>query len=112
MSLSYEQQEFTKHISILIIYANSLGVELTFGDAFRSVEQQEIYFKAGKSRTMRSNHLRRLAIDFNFFIRGELFYEHPLIEKIGIFWEGLNLYNRWGGNFKNLRDTPHFERNV
>jgi nucleoside-diphosphate-sugar epimerase len=30
----------------------------------------------------------------------------------GKYWESLYPKNRWGGNFSNLVDCPHFERNV
>ncbi len=112
MSLSYEQQEFTKHVSLLMVYATSIGIELTFGEAYRTKEQQEIYFNTGKSHTRNSNHLRRLAIDFNFFIEGKLSYDHPQLEELGVFWESLDPKNRWGGNFQSFYDSPHFERNV
>jgi hypothetical protein len=128
MKLSVHQQIFSQNISRLIIYANSLGVNLTFGEAFRSQDQQELYYYGKtihpddgeltivndkkRTRTMNSNHLKRLAIDFNFFIDGKLFYKHPDIEKIGAYWEKLDKLNRWGGNFTNFYDAPHFERNV
>lgn len=112
MSLSKEQIEFTKDVSSLILYASRIGVSLTFGEAFRTKEQQNIYFQNGKSKTMNSNHLKRLAVDFNFFIDGKLKYKHSKIKKLGEFWESLNSKNRWGGNFKSFTDTPHFERNI
>ena len=61
---------------------------------------------------MNSKHLKRLAIDFNFFINGELTYDKNRLQLLGDFWENLNEKNRWGGNFKAFIDTPHFERNV
>lgn len=128
MNLSRQQQIFSQDIAKLIFYANSLGVNLTFGEAYRTDDQQELYYYGktihvddselmlinGKvrTRTMRSNHLRRLAVDFNFFIRGKLYYDHPLIKDIGTFWESLSVHNRWGGNFKGFYDSPHFERHV
>ena len=110
--LSTQQQRFSQDIAKLILYANSLGVNLTFGEAYRTAYQQKEYVRTGKSKTMNSNHLRRLAIDFNFFINGKLYYEHEMIDKIGAYWESLDVLNRWGGNFSNINDTPHFERNV
>ncbi len=110
--LSTEQQIFTQNISQLILKANSLGINLTFGEAFRTEYQQREYLRTGKSKTMNSNHLKRLAVDFNFFINGRLVWEHPLITELGEYWESINEKNRWGGNFKNFKDTPHFERNI
>ncbi|GBD87424.1 hypothetical protein BMS3Abin03_01356 [bacterium BMS3Abin03] len=112
MSLSKEQQVFTQHVALLITRANSMGVNLTFGEAWRTKEQQAIYVKQGKSRTMDSNHLKRLAVDFNFFIAGTLFYRHPLISELGNYWESLDRLNRWGGHFQFFYDGDHFERNI
>lgn len=128
MRLSKQQQLFTQDVAKLILFANSLGVNLTFGEAYRTIDQQHLYFFGYKiiedngglmlrrapvrSKTMQSNHLRRLAVDFNFFIAGVLVYEHEYITKIGKYWESLSPKNRWGGHFKSIKDTPHFERNV
>lgn len=112
MKLSESQQEFTKNIAYLILKAITLEVGLTFGEAYRSEFQQAEYLRTGKSKTMNSNHLRRLAVDFNFFIDGKLYYDHPKINELGEFWETLHQLNRWGGNFKTLKDSPHFEMNV
>ena len=112
MKLSQHQQYFVQNIGLLIIRANTLGVNLTFGEAFRTEYQQKEYLRTGKSKTMNSNHLRRLAVDFNFFIDNKLTYSHPLITKLGEYWESLDPLNRWGGHFSKFNDTPHFERNV
>ena len=69
MGLVQEQWEFLKDVSKLIKKAEDLDIVLTAGEMFRTKEQQEIYFKTGKSKTMNSNHLKRLAVDFNFFIK-------------------------------------------
>lgn len=110
MNLSQEQQIFSQQIALLIIRANSMCVNLTFGEAYRTKEQQAIYVKEGKSKTMDSYHLKRLAVDFNFFIEGKLFYRHPLISQLGNYWEGLDRLNRWGGHFPYFYDGAHFER--
>jgi len=128
MKLSEQQSIFSNHIASLIIFANSKGVDLTFGEAFRSNDQQELYYYGKtvhpddgelvvinakkRTRTMNSNHLKRLAVDFNFFIRGKLFYRHQLIDEIGRYWVSLDPLNRWGGNFTNFYDAPHFERHL
>ena len=112
MSLSNEQWFFLQDVAKLINKANELDIKLTGGELYRTKYQQEKYMKDGKSKTMKSNHLRRLAIDFNFFIDGELTYEHPRLQELGDYWENLNNYNRWGGNWTSFKDTPHFERHV
>jgi len=128
MKLSHHQQLFSRDIAKLILKAHSLGINLTFGEAYRTEDQQQLYYHGKticnnngiitiindrkRSKTMKSNHLRRLAVDFNFFINGVLTYKHPLIDKLGKYWESLSPLNRWGGNFKNFYDAPHFERNA
>jgi len=126
MSLSNSQQIFVQDIARLILRANSLGVNLTFGEAYRTADQEYLYFQGltfnsskrlvsapRKSWTMKSNHLRRLAVDFNFFINGSLTYDNknPLLIELGKYWEELSPDNRWGGFWK-TPDTPHFEKNV
>lgn len=119
MNLVQEQWYFLKDVSSLINKAEELGLVLTAGEMFRTPEQQEIYFKNGKSKTMNSNHLKRLAVDFNFFVGGEVVYKHKLINELAKYWETLSEKNRWGGNFDkdwskvdSFNDSPHFERVV
>lgn len=118
MRLSEQQQIFTKNVAKLINYSIEQGIELTFGEAYRTREQQLLYVQTGKSKTMNSNHLRRLAVDFNFFIDGELTYDWNRVKVLGDYWESLHSANRWGGDWnKNDKsdgfiDCPHFEMNV
>lgn len=117
MKLSDKQRIFTKNIGILINYAYSIDIELTFGHAWRSLDEQKKLKAEGKSQTLKSLHLDRLAIDFNFFINGKLIYDFHKIKVLGDFWESLHPDNIWGGDFnKNNKkdgfiDTPHFQMN-
>lgn len=118
MKLSEHQRLFTRNIAKLIVFAYQHGLELTFGEAFRTNEQQLLYVQTGKSKTMDSNHLKRLAVDFNVFVNGNLTYDWNTIKPLGDYWESLNPNNRWGGDWnKNdikdgFIDSPHFEMNV
>jgi hypothetical protein len=112
MSLVQEQAAFLLDATALIQFATNQGFQVTGGELFRTAEQQEIYVKTGRSKTMNSNHLRRLAIDLNFIKDGKLCYDAKLLEPIGAYWEALHPKNRWGGHFQSLKDMPHFERNV
>ena len=112
MSLSGEQSKFLLDACKLIEFATALGWTVTAGELYRTQAQQEIYFKEGKTKTMQSNHMRRLAIDLNFLKDGKPVWDKAALQEIGSFWETLHPKNRWGGNFKSLPDTPHFERNV
>lgn len=126
---------FTEHIGKLIQFAYSVGIYLTFGEAYRTVDQQYLYFKGKKigkggelidapkrSWTMNSKHLNRLAVDFNFFIPTadgnlELTYDYNKVKVLGDYWESLDELNQWGGSWLKSngnpgRDVPHFQRTV
>jgi len=107
-----EQNEFLRDVCQLITRAQNMGFQVTGGELFRTAEQQAIYVQKGLSKTQNSNHLRRLAVDLNFFIDGKLVQSKQEIQPLGDFWQSLNPKNRWGGNFTTILDTPHFERNV
>lgn len=112
MSLVSEQAAFLLDVAKLVQHATQAGFVVTGGELARTVEQQQLHFRAGRSRTMKSNHLRRLAVDLNFFKDGKLTYDRAVLRPLGEFWESLSPLNRWGGNFTSLVDVPHFERNV
>ena len=112
MSLVADQAAFLLDACKLVDFATRNGFVVTGGELFRTAEQQAIYLQTGRSKTMRSNHLVRCAIDLNFFKDGRLVWDREALALIGAYWESLNPQNRWGGNFKTLVDVPHFERNV
>ncbi len=111
-TLREEQSAFLLDVCKLIQFAFEQGIELTGGELFRTLEQQKIYYNTGKSKTMHSKHLMRLAIDFNFFKDGELTYKKEDIQPIGEYWESLHPLNSWGGNGVKFVDMPHFSRGV
>ena len=115
MSLLREQSTFLLHVAELIQKASELGFHLSGGELYRTSEQQALHVKNGRSTTMNSQHLKRLAVDLNFFRAmpdGELklTYDVEELRPLGQFWEGLDAANRWGGNWTSFKDTPHFER--
>lgn len=135
MKLSEKQQLFTENIARLIIWGISKGYKFTFGEADRTKSQQILYYKGyevalnkntpilikakRKSKTMRSKHLDRLAIDLNIFDKnGKYITSFEETKEIGDKWESLDPANVWGGDFnKNdiedgFLDTPHFQSNL
>ena len=107
MKLSEKQRSFTLMVADLICWSYDKGIELTFGEAWRTKEQQELYLKSGKSKTLNSKHLNRLAVDLNVFIKGEYRTDKPSYEAMGTYWKSLNTENRWGGDWG--WDANHFE---
>ena len=113
MSLSDEQFEFLQDIALLIQFASRRGYKITAGEMYRTEDQQRIYYEAGRSMTMDSQHRKRLAFDINLFIDGKpVWTMRPEWKELGDFWKSLNKKNRWGGSdFGSFLDLPHFERN-
>jgi len=107
-----EQANFLLDVCLLINKATELGFQVTAGELYRTPEQQEIYVKTGRSRTMNSLHLQRRAVDLNFFWQGKLCYDKTVLAPLGAYWESLHPLNSWGGNGVKLVDTPHFSRGM
>ena len=112
MSNISEQAAFLLDLTKLIHKATELGFVVTAGELFRTPEQQQIYVKTGRSKTMNSLHLQRRAVDLNFFVDGKLTYDKATLAPLGAFWESLHPLNSWGGNGVKLVDTPHFSRGM
>ena len=106
MTLGEHQEQFSRHLLMLMTYALNLGYEIRIGEVQRPVEMQELYVKTGRSKTMNSYHLKKCAADLHFTKNGVLGYP----KEIGDFWESLDPLNQWGGNWKSFKDRPHFER--
>ena len=85
-TLRQKQSRFVRLIALLIIYANTHGYELTFGDA---------YAKSGHMTN--SLHYSRLAIDLNLFRAGVYLDESEDHKTLGVYWESLG--GSWGGRF-------------
>jgi len=112
MSNVSEQAEFLLDVGRLVQRATELGFQVTAGELYRTPEQQEIYVKTGRSKTMQSLHLQRRAVDLNFFKDGKLVYDKSAIAPLGAYWESLHPLNSWGGNGVKLFDLPHFSRGI
>ncbi|MCL2439521.1 MAG: M15 family metallopeptidase [Alphaproteobacteria bacterium] len=109
MSLGKRQEVFARDVAALLGFAFARGFEVRIGEAERTVAQQEIYVREGKSKTMASKHLDRLAVDLFFTCGGQVIWAREGLAALGEYWESLRAGNKWGGNFKTFLDTPHFE---
>lgn len=111
MKLSQQQQRFALDVSRLISFINGRGYSCTFGEAYRTPEQAEIYAKDGRG-IKDSLHCKRLAIDLNLFdMQGNYISDSAGYQFFGEFWEKLDPLNQWGGRFPAPRvDGNHFER--
>ncbi|MGH8388242.1 MAG: N-acetylmuramidase domain-containing protein [Pseudomonas sp.] len=116
MSLILEQVKFLKDIRTLLDFAELNGFLVTGGELERKPEIQEIYLREGKAKTMDSMHLRKCAMDLNFYksFSGGFEWVSSIkeLEEVGKHWEGLDDRNRWGGRDASNVETSHFERNL
>ncbi len=128
MGLVKTQWEFVKHLAMLVGFADSINVMLTGGELYRTEDQQELYFNGKtvrvdhqkieletgvkRTKTMNSDHLKRLAQDYNIFVDGVYTTDNKneKLIMLGEFWEALHPNNYWGGFFKSFNDSPHFGR--
>lgn len=89
--------------------------EIDFGvtEGIRTLDRQEELFKKGLSKTMKSKHLIGRAVDLVAYVDGKVSWEKEYYYPIALAMERaaieLQVDIRWGGDFKNFFDGPHFE---
>jgi len=128
MTLSDKQALFARNISKLILWAHDEGIKITLGEADRPKSMQVLYFTGYKveldgltprlvkdkvrTKTMKSDHLMRLAMDLNIFVDtdGDGTKEYTVTkehtQRLGDKWKSMHSDNYWGGDWG--WDTPHF----
>lgn len=94
------------------------ALELTtidFGitEGLRDEATQKKYVARGVSQTLNSRHLTGHAVDVVAYIGSKVSWDWKYYEEISKAFkqasEELNIPIIWGGNWKSLRDGPHFE---
>lgn len=109
LTLGQHQEAFAEDIIRLLLEAKARGYKVRFGEVLRTPEQQQLYMRTGRTKTMNSMHLKKCAFDLHFIdSKGVLCYP----KELGDYWEKLNSLNQWGGNWKTFKDQPHFQRTV
>jgi len=121
-----QYREFNSMVSHLILYCENREIPIRLGEAHRPWWVALIYAKVvlqiainkllGQKALpekingiVTSKHIKSLAIDvwvIDAQTGKKIFYNGPLLEKIGKFWESIG--GIWGGRFKKA-DQPHFE---
>jgi peptidoglycan L-alanyl-D-glutamate endopeptidase CwlK len=103
-----------------VIEKASLG-PITFfvTEGVRTLERQRQLFAAGASKTMNSRHLPGKtnglshAVDLAVTLQGEIRWDWPLYaklaEQVKAAASELGVPITWGGDWKSLKDGPHFE---
>lgn len=88
-------------------------VDFMVTEGLRSLERQAQLVRSGASRTLNSRHLSGHAVDLAALVDGAVRWDWPLYPRIAGAMKaaaaerGVALI--WGGDWKSLRDGPHFE---
>ncbi|QSF55573.1 M15 family metallopeptidase [Brevundimonas fontaquae] len=89
------------------------AVDFMITEGLRTAERQAALVKAGASRTTRSRHLTGHAVDVAALVEGQMRWDWPLYGRIAEAFKAaardLKTPLIWGGDWKTLRDGPHFE---
>lgn len=108
MTLRQRQSLFVSLVAGLILKAEGMGYQLTFGEAYRSPEEAARLASIGAG-IKNSLHTKRLAIDLNLFKDGVYLSSTEAHRPLGEWWEEQNPGCRWGGSFKGRPDGNHYE---
>jgi hypothetical protein len=112
MTLLQAQWEFLKDVGKMITFIEQHNHSASGGELQRTLYQQQQYLKTGKTRTLNSLHIHKLAIDLAIFAPdGKWLQDKKSLQVFGDYWEFLDPENEWGGNW-NFLDTPHFQRRL
>lgn len=109
MTLSSKQREFARLVGRLLRAIDSLGYEVTLGEAYRPPETAALYAKEGRG-IARSLHTARLAIDLNLWRNNQYLTDPKEYLPAGELWESYStpdIHCCWGGRFQ-IADAVHF----
>ncbi len=110
------QPEVQPYARALVIKAAALGITIKVISGLRTYAEQNDLYAQGRSRPGRvvtnarggySNHNFGIAFDIGIFDGATYVDESPRYKAIGAL--GVELGLEWGGNWKTIKDEPHFQ---
>lgn len=117
-ALSTKSQDRLKGVHPRLVEVVKLAITISAVDfavleGMRTVERQRELLAAGASQTMRSRHLTGHAVDLGAIVGGQVRWDWPLYDKIAAAVKEaarqLGTPIEWGGDWKSLKDGPHFQ---
>lgn len=88
-------------------------IDFTVLEGVRTKARQSQLVAAGASQTMNSRHITGHAVDLGAMVGGEVRWDWPLYKQVAtamkVAAQQLNIPIVWGGDWKTLKDGPHFE---
>ena len=116
--LSQRSQERLKGVHPDLVAVVEAAIRMTPVDfmvteGLRTAARQAELVRAGASRTLNSRHLTGHAVDVAAWIDGDVRWDWPLYPRIAEAFKaaakGRGVALIWGGDWRRLRDGPHFE---
>ena len=93
------------------IYDSPYDFGITEG--IRTLERQKELVAQGKSKTLKSYHLRGKAVDIKVYVDGEVTWDFKhykeVADHIKEVARKLGYVITWGGDWKTFKDGPHFQ---
>ena len=115
-SLKSEQRLQGVHPHLVRVVRRALElspIDFAVTEGLRTKERQAQLVTQGASQTMNSRHLTGHAVDLAAVVGGEIRWDWPLYDKLAQAMKSaaaeLNIPIIWGGDWKTLKDGPHFE---
>jgi len=88
-------------------------VDFGITEGLRTQERQKQMVAQGSSQTMNSRHLTGHAVDVVAYIGSDISWDMPLYQQIAQAFKQasaeLSIPVEWGGDWKTLKDGPHFQ---
>ncbi|VVE35420.1 M15 family metallopeptidase [Pandoraea fibrosis] len=104
------------HPDLVRVVHRAIGqtrVDFCVTEGKRDAARQAVLVRRGVSRTLNSRHLTGHAVDLAAWVDGTVKWDWPLYEQIAnamrLSAEELGVSLVWGGDWKTLKDGPHFE---
>jgi peptidoglycan L-alanyl-D-glutamate endopeptidase CwlK len=100
-------------VNVVKLAAQKSPLDFVITEGVRTLERQKQLVAAGASRTLKSRHLTGHAVDLAAKVGGEVRWDWPLYAKLAQAMKDaaieLKVSIQWGGDWKTLRDGPHFQ---
>ncbi|MEN4246446.1 M15 family metallopeptidase [Serratia marcescens] len=91
-------------------------VDFGITEGLRTMERQREMVRTGKSQTLKSRHLTGHAVDVVAYLGANISWEWKYYEQIAAAFKQagkeLGTAIEWGGDWKTLKDGPHFQLSV
>lgn len=117
-SLSQKSKDRLSGVHPDLVKVVQRAIEITTCDfvvleGVRSLALQEQLVKARASQTMQSRHLTGHAVDIGAYVNGSVRWDWPLYSQLAAAMKKaaaeLSVSLEWGGDWKTLKDGPHFQ---